>query len=78
MSSSTVYFPWFTDSVYAGGGKKLDRPRCNGHITVRDDGSIDLEPEDDYYGGTIAPETAIALALAILEKAGRFVVMEKK
>lgn len=67
MSEFTI--GWYTFLVYAGGGKKLDRPERNGTIVLHDDGSLEIEPGDDYYGGSVTAVDARALALEILRLA---------
>jgi len=59
---------WFSDVVYAGGGKKLPRPERHGLISLNEDGALEVMPDDDYYGGRVSAEDARKLALAILAR----------
>lgn len=59
-------FPWHSDTVYAGGGAKLKRPVNHGYILLREDGGLDVCPDDDYYSGELDAKEAIKLARAIL------------
>jgi hypothetical protein len=60
---------WFSDVVYMGGGAKLDKPRSGGTLCLSDAG-LEVDPEDDFYGGTIPKAEAIDLARAILARFG--------
>jgi hypothetical protein len=64
-----TYFPWFSDIV-AGGGATHPRPRALGSLHLTDEG-LSVEPNDDYYAGTIAAEQAVELARAILARFAR-------
>jgi hypothetical protein len=59
---------WWTDRVYAGGGVKTE-PFSNGSVYLSDAGLV-VDPDDDFYGGTISKTDAVDLARAILARFG--------
>jgi hypothetical protein len=63
-------FRWSSDTVYMGGGKKRDKPSEHGTVTVAED-ALRIEPDDDYYSGTLSREQALELAHAIIEAYGK-------
>jgi hypothetical protein len=60
---------WWNDRVYAGGGAKADKPFSNGSVYLSDAG-LEVDPDDDFYGGTISKTDAVELARAILARFG--------
>lgn len=70
VTKKEVSVEFFSEYVYAGGGKKLDRPVRHGAITLNPDGTLDVSPDDDYYGGRVSAADARTLAFAILAKEG--------
>jgi hypothetical protein len=60
---------WWSDVVYMGGGAKRDKPRSGGALCLSDAG-LEVETEDDFYGGTISKTDAVELARAILARFG--------
>ena len=61
---------WYRDTQYAAGGKKLPKPEQQGILIVNEDGTLDVCPDDDYYGGKISAADARGLALEILARTG--------
>lgn len=55
-----------TDLVFCDGGKKLERRRHSGFVSLTKSG-ISIEPDDGYYSGELDPEQSVALAVAVLQ-----------
>jgi hypothetical protein len=60
---------WWNDRVYAGGGAKHEKPIARGSVYLSDAG-LEVDPDDDFYGGTISKTDAVELARAILARFG--------
>lgn len=57
----TAAFPWIRDA-------SKHPTDTGGYIQVRTDGSVEVSVGDDHYSGSLPPEQAHQLALAILQR----------
>ncbi len=63
---ATVHFDYKSDVVHAGGGKRYPERKTRGQVEVMADGSLSIEPDDDYYCGDLTREESVLVAHAII------------
>jgi len=66
---SKTSYSWSSDGSYMS-GPPSPRPIDHGRLYVDSDGSLRVEPDDDYYCGEMSAELSKQLAIEILRKQG--------